>query len=79
MTVIMVFPAVWAFLFLIQGKDDGTDKEEEKQIVEVAKHLRHTVAVKKAQIKGEKVEYFSGKCGKLYVYIFEAHGLRMVC
>lgn len=30
----------------------------------MAKHLRHSVAVKNAQIKGEKVEYFSGKYGQ---------------
>ena len=56
---------LWLFF---QGKDDGAEsKEEERQIVEVAKHLRHSLAVKNAQIKGEKVEYFSGEHDKLYL------------
>lgn len=40
----------------------GTEDKQERKIMEaVAKHLRYKVPTKSAVIKGEKVEYFSGK------------------
>jgi len=40
------------------GSDDGGRK---KEMDLVAKHMRFTITTKKAIIKGENVEYFSGK------------------
>lgn len=36
-------------------------KSERKAMEAVAKHMRYNVAIKTAVIKGQKVEYFSGK------------------
>lgn len=38
------------------------DKAERKVMETVAKHMRYKVAIKSAVIRGQKVEYFSGKC-----------------
>ncbi len=44
-----------------QDKDDAADSKERKKAVEaVAKHLRFSLSVKEAQVKGKKIEYFSG-------------------
>ncbi len=48
-------------LHLLQDKDNATDTKERKKAVEaVAKHLRFSLSVKEAQVKGKKIEYFSG-------------------
>lgn len=39
----------------------GMSKSERKAMEAVAKHMRFNVATKQAVIKGEKVEYFSGR------------------
>lgn len=39
----------------------GVSKSERKAMETVAKHMRYNVAIKTAVIKGQKVEYFSGK------------------
>ena len=39
----------------------GVSKAERKAMEAVAKHMRYKVATKQAVIKGQKVDYFSGR------------------